>query len=407
MIDIELWRARIGTFGGSGLKAYSRISTIDIGGVHRHRDTLIACALVVVLLTLCGDVESNPGPATTVMAGQGQDGTDSPQTNTSENHDQLMSVMRNLGMKMDVMTQNQISLDNKVSNLQHSVTQLQCMQSEFRREITEMSTNMETIRRKQDNMLKEMERERSEKREQNIRVFSFPTKGADTEDGRRAEFIDYCQEKLGITLATEEINRIKISGQGRSQHWVVKLLTWSAKMKIFKNLKNLKISDPDSKISFDDDLTMEELARKKANQPLFKDLKRQAGPHDVVQMRRGEIYVNKKPYRRSSTDNPNYPEYQPSNQPGQTTSQILNQSLGILYGRYPMGYYNSNSNNGYYAVNGAWGTSQQHQQPGCAMNNAPASSRPQQQQQQPSDRQQTLTSQQPQQYPQQQIQENA
>ena len=61
------------------------------------------------------------------------------------------------------------------------------------------------------------------------------------------------------------------------------------------NLKTLKTSDPASKVSFCNDLTQLELAKKKANMKIFVELKERAGLNDRVEFRRGDIFIIKHP----------------------------------------------------------------------------------------------------------------
>ena len=49
----------IGTFAGGRAKQYQALSVIHVGG---KKKTVVACIVVMYLLMLCGDIETNPGP---------------------------------------------------------------------------------------------------------------------------------------------------------------------------------------------------------------------------------------------------------------------------------------------------------------------------------------------------------
>lgn len=61
MEGIDVWRARIGTFAGGHHKKYKEtINSLTIHGKHRLGTNFAVILLIV--LTLCGDIETNPGP---------------------------------------------------------------------------------------------------------------------------------------------------------------------------------------------------------------------------------------------------------------------------------------------------------------------------------------------------------
>ena len=206
--------------------------------------------------------------------------------------DQRMTKIDN---KMEQIFQQQIGTDAKIANVQKALDEMVVRQDQFDGSLGQMAQEIDKLREENAQLSSKVEAIHRKSTLHNIRIFDFPIRDgeANSELDLKAAFQNYAKEKLNLEMELHEINRMYFTGRGRNKHLVVEFVLWQSKRNVMAHLKNLKTTDPRSKVTFCDDLTQRELMNKKANLPMFKQLKARAGPNDVVELRRGDIFINR------------------------------------------------------------------------------------------------------------------
>lgn len=201
-----------------------------------------------------------------------------------------------LGRKIDQIHNQQKVTDGKIAGLQTSLQGLSQRQNNAETNIEKVQDSVNELRRENDYMRQQVEQLRRSSVQQNIRVFNYP--GLDetkTEHDLKIDFLSYLRAKLNLTLEVQEINKVYIAGRRTAKkHLVVEFVWWATKMAVFKNLKNLQTTEPDAKVSFQDDLTHAELQNKKVNLPLLAEARKILTVNDKINLRRGSIFINGK-----------------------------------------------------------------------------------------------------------------
>lgn len=229
-----------------------------------------------------------------------------------------------MGMKMDAMLVQQKETDGKVADLQKCMQNLAQRQKKSEENMKDAQQVIQHLQKQNEDLSSRVEWLQRESIMHKIRVFNYPgLQEPKTEQERKVEFLTYVNLKLLLKLDAQEINRISIAGKGTKRHLLVQFLFWPSKINVMRHLKNLKTTDPDSKISFQDDLTQAELQTKKENLPLLSEMKAAASPDQKVTMRRGTICINgqrqtkpdlqkiKTQIRNNAPTNLNFPAKQP------------------------------------------------------------------------------------------------
>lgn len=323
-ISVQLWRARIGGFSGKRYKERLRIGRITLGSRHGLFTNFIVATMIV--LTLCGDIELNPGPDPDPAPGQVTQGQNEQRNNFSETYMQPVTAQdyasyygalhhaQGLSLAPEYQSSLYQLLDTRLSKIDEKMEKIYKQQLDTDSKITNLQKGMQEIKKRQDNMEQNLEQTKREIQnnnhqtaqtwsrvealdrrliQNNIRIFNLKTEDAKTEPEVKEKFIVFAKQYLGVEVSVNEINRTYFSGKGKGKHVVIEFVLRQSKYNIMSSLKNLRTTDPESKFSVCDDLTPFELGNRKAKLPLFKQLKSKAGPNDTVQLRRGDIYVNK------------------------------------------------------------------------------------------------------------------
>lgn len=299
----------------------------------------------VIIISLCGDVETNPGP------GSQDDGQDSRHTDQgpSGSHHQmnpnrtvsypnsyqppgstpmsqdypgyfnamnysqgqaqgqyayvdqgnslyqlLDSRLSKIDDKLERVYQHQLGTDSALADIQRTLRSINERQTEIENEMEDTRRDVEEIRHEQSRVIHRLENMERKSIENNIRVFNIPdVNEIKTEAELKQKFVTFVDEKLGVQITARDISNIYHSGRTRGKHVFVELALRETKRSIMSNLKKLKETDPRNEISFCDDLTPLELTNRKSNLPLFKQLRASAGERDRVELRRGELIVNR------------------------------------------------------------------------------------------------------------------
>ena len=189
-------------------------------------------------------------------------------------------------------------MNSEIREIRNTVTNIEKKQTFLETSVLNIRTTTNRLQQQQETIQSEIEELKSYSRRQNIRIFGWDGKGAKNEEECKTNFITFAKDYLKLHLEAAEINRAHWIGAGSKKAMIIQFLTWSSKMKVMTNLKNLRTTAPTENISINDDLTKAENEAKKANLPLYKKLKAEAGPGDRIQLRRGSIFVNGRPYLR-------------------------------------------------------------------------------------------------------------
>lgn len=324
-VGIEQWRARIGRFSGGRSIERIRIDRLTL----RSKHSLILNFIVVtfIVLSLCGDVELNPGPRREYAFSDTPYGQPGPAPATaaqdyanasyyaSPRYAQNQNIateygndlyrlidtrLSQLDQKMDRILQQQLSTDRRIADMQTSLKTMSARQDKVEHDLAAANRELYSIRNEHGRTVSRVEAMDRRYIRNNVRVFNLPTDDAKTEPELRQKFVYFVREKLDVDLTGNDINRIYFSGRGRGKHLVVEFVMSQSKRNVMTSLGALRTNHPDCKVSVTDDLTPTELNNRKANLPLYKQLKAKAGPNDRVELRRGDMYVNR--VRKSRDD---------------------------------------------------------------------------------------------------------
>ena len=210
-IETDLWRARIGGFLGPKVKNRKKLQILVIGGRdHCFLKNVIIIAMIII--TLCGDVETNPGPLSPRRQIQ-QNPYQESSTHTSPGHqpsaltgeyyapqqwynigpaqatlqnqhvasydnnalyqmiDQRMTKIDN---KMEQIFQQQIGTDAKIANVQKALDEMVVRQDQFDGSLGQMELEIDKLRKENAQLSSKVEAIHRKSTLHNIRIFDFP-----------------------------------------------------------------------------------------------------------------------------------------------------------------------------------------------------------------------------------------
>jgi regulator of replication initiation timing len=257
MEGIDVWRARIGTFAGGRRKKYRvTINSLTIGGKH-SLGTNFAVILLIVL-TLCGDIETNPGPQFTADQQSCGSGISDDQggilmmQNVSES---MMAItMQDIMMEIKKMRNDLHIYQREVNNWRENIdTQIHVLQKEN----TRLSKEVQLLRDRTDNC-------ESFQRRKNVVIHGMQeNEGADPAQ----QFKNFLTE--GLSMADITVSARWLKGNRDNRPLLVEFNSVDEKRAVLNAMK-LKLTK-DSKIRVKNDLPPSWRAARQKLAPFYKD----------------------------------------------------------------------------------------------------------------------------------------
>ena len=196
MISVEQWRHRIGGFCPRARKQKHKISTLTL-----NKHCLSSCAkffVLVSLLVLAGDIETNPGPGSNTRSGA-KTNNDGKEPTLND----VMNAIQGLTATVTDVKTNITTIQTSLQTLTETVTTLRETTDTLQKQYADVSGDLRNVRRHNDilnaqltEMRQKVENMESHSRRNNLIFNGIPTT-------KPNESSQDCEETLRSTLAKE------------------------------------------------------------------------------------------------------------------------------------------------------------------------------------------------------------
>ena len=258
MIDIVLWRCRVGTFIPKQKCAKTHVSVLVLG---LGRNCVVGVFLLSLLL-LCGDVESNPGPPkqsrskqpTLSINGSIRTPTTPSQSEQPDNTT-ILNAIETLGTRFDTFVQTVEKVEIAVSDLTKTTQQAQVKIDKLLEDNTALQTENRELRTKMNDLETKLDDLEGRSRRNNL-IFH----GLAKRSGQGRETWEDCEnlvkktlsDKLGLDTTEIKIDRAhRIKNANDTGPIIVRFEHYKDKENIFRERRKLK----DTSVYINEDFT--------------------------------------------------------------------------------------------------------------------------------------------------------
>lgn len=254
-VDLETYRARIGSFGRKSLCSPEGRSQADVACLLSRvcpRGSLVVVLFCLAqLLVCCGDVETNPGP---------------------DKLDMIISALKDAATSRDAF---QKEISSKVRDISSGIIDLKKRLSKVEEglvalskngdtittvggSVDEIKTDMSALSRWQDSqagLLDVVDDMNNRMRRKNLIFKGLPEEEKENPGASESKITNFCKERLGLDITDiERAHRVGAPKEGYDRPLIVKFLNYKTKCEVLGNafkLKQLK----DQKIWIEEDFS--------------------------------------------------------------------------------------------------------------------------------------------------------
>ena len=301
-ISIQQWRCKIGCFKQPDVKESAGHIGYTLNGIPP-----VARCLVLLFLTLCGDVESNPGPKQSTLTDTGVTVTNDSQTMKLRSGNSatgskvstpseapwadMLKEMKQLNGKMDTLS---TKLNEKIDGLNTEVQKLRSETKECNDRINSLEDTNRQLNEKIDKLESKLDYQQGQSKRDNLIFHGIEQSENETWEESENKIKHFIKNKLNIEdhVDIERAHR-KSAARTKPQPIVAKFSHYKDRTRVLKSARLMRESlDHGQRVGEDCSDMVKEKRRKlwPTMQKAIEDGKRAAMRHDKLIIE-GDVYV--------------------------------------------------------------------------------------------------------------------
>lgn len=229
---------------------------------------------IIRLLSLAGDVESNPGPVTrqALLSAKGDLGIVDPSESEGDENN-ILAILKNIQADVKDLKENMQSINSSIEQLKVSQATLTKQSEATSRHIAELQTDNKNLRQTISEMQSQQDYMNGQLRRNNLIIHGIDQSDKETWDETELKVREFLSKEVSIENDNMEIERAHRLSRARTipQPIVVKFTKYKDRAKVYSAGKKFKRGD---KFGITEDLSPGVREKRRKLQPFLAEAKR-------------------------------------------------------------------------------------------------------------------------------------